>query len=108
VINETETHSLGYVAFFWILFLKALQKTIAMAFLSTFKKRPLLMESEPKTNRKRFLKMAGLAFGAVFAFATASGRNAMTVSGQQSRSDKMPKEMSRVRAAKGAVVREIS
>jgi len=52
--------------------------------------------------------MAGLAFGAVFAFATASGRNAKTGSGQQSRSDKMPREMSRVRTAKGAVVREIS
>ncbi len=79
-----------------------------MAFLATFKQPPLLMESEPKTNRKGFLKRAGLAFGAVFALSSASRRDTGVGSGQQNSPQRLPKAMARVRTAKGAVVRELS
>ena len=68
------------------------------------------MDSIPTTNRKSFLKRAGLAIAGVFAFSSAPKPNTRIKHGFQttkSSHDLPNSAMARVRKAKGALARKV-
>lgn len=82
------------------------EKTVAMAISGTFNRQLLRrMDSEPTTNRKGFLKRAGLALAGLFAVSStvrATSKGSASTSAQGAPSG----AMARVRTAKGAVARK--
>mgnify|MGYP001172336736 FL=1 len=68
------------------------------------------MDSKPTTNRKSFLKRAGLAIAGVFAVSSASKLNTRTTHSDQSTTTTQGtpnSAMRRVCTAKGAVARKV-
>lgn len=67
------------------------------------------MDSEPTTNRKGFIKRAGLALGAIFAVSSivrTTPKGQAQSAAQGSEPKVMARAMARVRPAKGAVARK--
>ena len=68
------------------------------------------MDSKPSTNRKTFLKRAGLAIAGVFAVSSTAGLNTRKNQASQSitATQGTPKSaMARVRKAEGAIARKV-
>ena len=68
------------------------------------------MDNKPTTNRKSFLKRAGLAIAGVFAFSSAPKPNTRIKHGFQttkSSQDLPNSAMARIRKAKGALARKV-
>ena len=68
------------------------------------------MDSKPTTNRKSFLKRAGLAIAGVFAFSSAPKANTRikhSLLTTKSSQDLPNSAMARIRKAKGALARKV-
>ena len=81
-----------------------------MAFRGIFNKSILRrMDSKPTTNRKSFLKRAGLAIAGVFAVSSTAGLNTRKNQASQTTTatqGTLKSAMARVRKAKGAIARK--
>lgn len=64
------------------------------------------MDSVPNTNRKGFIKRAGLAFAGIFALSSTTGHSSKSKTQMQQASQTQPRVMARVQTAKGAVARK--
>jgi hypothetical protein len=87
------------------------EKTFAMVNSGTFKSAHLLrMDSKVTTNRKSFLKRAGLAIAGVFAISSSSGMGRRGTHGGPATTATQgtpTSALARVRTAKGAVARKV-